>query len=148
MKIEVNTGLDGFVLVDKIIQTESQNISGIKTFVNDPAYLGLESLAQLGAYHVRFLTDFKRHAFLLKITYCMMPAKALLDGRYKLSGRLLSRSATAFSYFLQGEEENEIQIEGEFLFATVDYDRRFKRAALQGHYRKIFSCLKNGSKKE
>ena len=147
-KITVNTGLNGFILVDSIIQAEEQDISGLKTFANAPAYLGLESLAQLGAFHVRYIMEFKRHAFLLKIGRCLMPAQEELDGSYKLSGTLVNRSASAFSYALQAKRGGRVWIEGEFLFAAVDYDMRFKKEILQEHYRNVFSCLQNDLKKE
>lgn len=147
-KISVNTGLNGFILVDSIIQAEEQGISGLKIFANTPAYLGLESLAQLGAFHVRYIVEFQRHAFLLKIGRCLMPAQAALNGTYKLSGTLVNRSASAFSYTLQAKKGGRVCIEGEFLFATVDYDKMFKKEILQDHYRNVFSCLKNDLKEE
>ena len=173
-RIVINTGLDSFVLIDKITEAAAGNIGGIKNFVAAPIYLGLESLAQLGAYHVRFLTRFERHAFLLKITSCTMPAQEVIDGRYFLYGTLISRSESAFTYKLQAKKESnsplpnfnkgqnppippllkggegglldETHIEGEFLYATVDYNSTFKREILQNHYRKVFSCLQNDIK--
>ena len=147
-KIKIHTGLKGFILLDRISYAEEQNISGLKTFANAPAYLGLESLAQLGAFHVRYITEFKRHAFLLKIGRCLMPAQAELDGTYTLSGTLVNRSASAFSYALHAKREGSVRIEGEFLFATVDYDKRFKKEILQEHYWNVFSCLQNDLEKE
>jgi len=147
-KTSINTGLNGFILVDSIIQVEEQHISGLKTFANAPASLGLESLAQLGAFHVRYIMEFRRHAFLLKIGRCLMPARAELDGTYTLSGTLVNKSASAFSYTLQAKKGGRVWIEGEFLFATVDYDKIFKKEILQEHYWNVFSCLRNDSKKE
>jgi hypothetical protein len=147
-KTSINTGLNRFILIDRIIEAEEQDISGVKTFSNAPAYLGLESLAQLGAFHVRYIMEFKLHAFLLKIGRCLMPAQADLDGTYKLSGILVNRSSSAFSYVLQAKREGSVCIEGEFLFATVDYDKMFKKEILQEHYRNVFLCLQNDLKKE
>ena len=147
-KITVNTGRDSFILLDRIIQAETQLIRGIKTFKNETAYLGIESLAQLGAFHVRYITDFKRHAFLLKINQCLMPSQTVLHGIYHLSGVLVSWSDSAFSYELQARKEGRVQIEGAFLFATVDYDRHFKQEIIQQHYRDVFSCLQNVTKEE
>jgi hypothetical protein len=146
--ISVNTGLNAFMLIDRIIQVGEQGISGIKTFSNAPAYLGLESLAQLGAFHVRYVTEFQRHAFLLKIERCAVHEQVGLDGTYKLSGNLLSRSASAFSYILQAEEGGGVRIEGRFLFATVAYDQTFKKKTLQEHYQKVFSCLQSDLKEK
>ena len=145
-RIVINTGLDSFVLIDKITEAAAGNIRGIKNFVAAPIYLGLESLAQLGAYHVRFLTRFERHAFLLKITNCTMPAQEVIDGRYLLYGTLTGQSESAFTYKLQAKKENKTHVEGEFLYATVDYNSTFKREILQNHYRKVFSCLQNDIK--
>jgi len=145
-RIIINTKLPGFVLIDKITEATAEYINGIKNFSNAPVYLCIESLAQLGAYHIRFITRFERHAFLLKITSCLMPAPKVIDGRYLLYGTLLSRSESAFTYRLRAKKENETSIEAEFLYATVDYNRNFKKERLQNHYRKVFSCLQNDIK--
>ena len=108
-RIKINTDLEDFVLIDRITEAESAKISGIKSFSDSPAYLGIESLAQLGAYHVRFLTRFERHAFLLKITHCRMPARQVLDGRYLLCGTLMNRSESAFVYTLKAKKEGEVK---------------------------------------
>lgn len=146
MDITINTGFDGFILVDKIHMSDERQIHGTRTFTNAPIYLGIESLAQLGAFHVRYLMEFKRHAFLLKMNSCTTPAHAELDGTYALSGELVSNSASAFSYLLQAKRDGNIQMEGEFLFATTDYGCGFKKEILLEHYRDLFLCLKNDSR--
>lgn len=146
--ITVNTGLGSFILIDRIIQAEEKEIRGTKIFNNDPVYLGLESLAQLGAFHVRYISGFKRHAFLMKIDRCLMPEKQGLNGEYALSGTLVSRSSSAFSYALQAKNGNAVYLEGEFLFVTVDYDKNFKKEILKEHYQNVFLCLQNDSKKD
>lgn len=146
--ISVNTGLDGFILIDRIIQTGEQGISGIKTFSDAPVYLGLESLAQLGAFHVRYMTEFQRHAFLLKIEQCAVPEQVGLDGTYTLSGTLVGRSASAFFYTLQADGGGGVRIEGRFLFATVPYDQTFKKEILQDHYQNVFLCLQRDLKEK
>jgi len=141
-KIEINSGLEDFVLLDRISETGAATIAGKKKYFNDPVYLGIESLAQLGAYHVRFINDFEIHAFLLKINQCAIPANHILNGSYLLKGTLVSQSKSAFCYALQAGKENKVQIEGEFLYATIDYDHMFNKKILQAHYRMVFSCLK------
>jgi hypothetical protein len=153
-KIVVNTGLPGFILIDGITGVEAENIDGTRDFAAAPIYLGIESLAQLGAYHVRFLTRFEKHAFLLKINRCRVSAGQFGNGRYLLHGSLISKSESAFAYNLQarrgdnvpsakGKLSDETQIAGEFLYATVNYDDIFKKEILRNHYRKVFSCLRN-----
>jgi len=153
-KIVVNTGLPGFILIDGVTGVEAENIDGTRVFAGAPTYMGIESLAQLGAYHVRFLTRFEKHAFLLKINRCMVSAGQFGNGRYLLHGSLISKSESAFAYNLQarrgdnvpsakGGLSDETQIAGEFLYATVNYDHIFKKEILRNHYRKVFSCLRN-----
>jgi hypothetical protein len=143
----INSRLDGFVLIDTITELDSNRLAGRKQFRHAPLYLGIESLAQLGAYHVRFLTDFEKHAFLLGIRHCTVPSGKELHGPFRLFGNILGKSSSAYSYGLKATGDDAVEIEGEFLFAAVDYtEAAFKRDILRDHYRKVFSCLKNSSK--
>jgi len=142
--ININTGLSGFVLLDRLggLGEAAGNITGSRHFTAPPSLaLAIESLAQLGAYHVRYLTNFEKHAFLLKIKSCSLPAKAMEAGTYFLSGALEGRSAAAFSYRLQAKLAAETVLEGVFLFAVVDYDSAFRKEILPKHYKRVFSCL-------
>ncbi|RLC30965.1 MAG: hypothetical protein DRH37_04130 [Deltaproteobacteria bacterium] len=145
-RMTINTCLDGFLLLDRITRADSCSIRGIRAFSNAPAYLGLESLAQLGAFHVRYLTRFERHAFLLKIISCGMPTQDVLNGTHTLSGELISRSRAGFCYRLHAEREKIVHMTGRFLFASMDYDHRFRKERLKSHYQIMFSCLRNDSK--
>jgi len=140
--ININTGLSGFVLLDRIEETAAGNIAGSRHFVSPPSLaLAIESLAQLGAYHVRYLTNFEKHAFLLKIKSCRLPASTIPAGFYTLSGELRGRSASAFTHLLRVKLAGETIMEGVFLFAVVDYDSTFRKEILERHYRRVFSCL-------
>lgn len=141
-RIKVNTGLEDFVLLDRISEIGAATIAGKKKYFNDPAYLGIESLAQLGAYHVRFLTGFKNHAFLLKISHCHVIGSKILHGEYLIDGRLINRSKSSYSYLLRAKKKDQVQIEGEFLFSTLKYNDNFNKKILEKHYRRVFSCLK------
>jgi hypothetical protein len=145
-EIVINTGLDGFIMLDRIKTVNSSYITGTRYFSDAPVYLGLESLAQIGAFHVRKLVDFSRHVFLLKIAQCSLPADQVLNGEYMLTGSLISRSDTAFSYRLNAELENKAVIEGHFIYASVDYNQNFRKEALRRHYQEVFSCLQNDLK--
>ncbi|NTW17834.1 MAG: hypothetical protein HGB33_00695 [Syntrophaceae bacterium] len=146
-KIIINTELSRFVLLDGITKAGEGSITGRKHF-NDPftPALAIECLAQLGAYHVRYLVRFERHAFLLKIKSCLLPGGLLPPGDYNLSGSLQSRSTSAFTHLLRAELADKIIWEGIFLFALVDYDFSFKKEFLQEHYQRIFSCLQSGTR--
>lgn len=149
--------MDRFVLVGNITEISDTNVSSVQSFSDTPGYMGIEALAQLGAMHVRHLTDFSQHVFLLKIKECTLPQgnsptyksalpqTTVLNGPYRLSGVRQGSSDRACSYRLtaEGEDEN-ICFGGIFLFGSVGYDRRFDKTVLQKHYRKIFSCLTNG----
>ena len=146
-KINIHTGLDGFGLVDAITEVENNRIAGFKRFANSPAYQGIEALAQLGALHVRYLNDFSRHAFLLKISRCTVSDQSL-NGGLGLSGELFNHSRRAFSYRLEACQGIQPVVEGDFLFAVIDYDETFKEHPLKLYFRKKFLCLQNGLKKD
>jgi len=79
-EIEIHTGLDTFVMLDTITGVSATKIGAIRVFCGTPVYMGLEALAQLGAFHIRHLTGFERHIFLLKIGICRIPPGKPLDG--------------------------------------------------------------------
>jgi len=142
--VTINTGLDRFLLLDSISEAGQNSIEGTLFLSGKQWYLGIEALAQLGAMHVRYITGFSCHAFLLSIRKCSIQEKAALNSSLLLSGKLLSRSTKGFLYALNAVSEEKTLIAGEFLFATISYDQKFKKESLESHYRKVFSCLKNG----
>jgi hypothetical protein len=140
-RIAVRSGLENFVLVDGITKVGPRTIKGYKHFERAPIFLAIESLAQLGALHVRFTIAFARHAFLLGIRRCTARSGEPLSGCYTLLGTLTGFSTSAFSYLLEASNESGVEIEGEFVFATVEYGGVFRKDVLQDHYQKVFSCL-------
>lgn len=144
--LHIKSDMQGFILLDRITHADANSIAGMKTFNQAPVFMGIESLAQLGAYHVRFLSGFKKHAFLLAIRQFSINAAQPLSDLYQLEGKLLSRSAAAFSHSLKATQNGQTVLSGEFLFATVDYDDHFQQEILENHYRKAFSCLQSDLK--
>ncbi|MBM4270857.1 MAG: hypothetical protein FJ139_01665 [Deltaproteobacteria bacterium] len=144
--IVVRTGMKSFLLLDRIVEISESRIVGIRSYAGDPVYLGLESLAQLGAFFIRSLTDFSKHVFLLKIARCVFSTGPVLSGEYTFSGDLVSRSDSAFQVRLHSEKDRRKVIEGDLLFGSVEYNDYFKQETLHHHYRKVFSCLLNDSK--
>jgi len=120
-KITIHSNLTEFILIDSITDIGPTHIIGTKNFDDVPFYLGLEAIAQLGAYHVRYLADFTKHAFLLKIIRCTIPQQSRLSGEFQLHGALISKSHSAFSYDIQASR-NHVRIDGTFLFTIADYD--------------------------
>jgi len=143
--LTINTCLDRFLLLDCIRGVGQNSIEGSLFLSGNQCYLGIEALAQLGAMHVRFITGFSGHAFLLGIRKCSIQEKFVRNSSLLLSGKLLSRSTSGFLYALNAAIEDKTLIVGEFLYATIPYDQKFKKECLESHYRKVFSCLKNGS---
>ena len=145
-EIVINTGLNGFVMLDRVIEVSISHIVGARTFSYDPIFLCLESLAQLGAYHIRYLTDFSRHIFLIKIDYVNLPPEKVIYGEYLLSGTLLHQSDSSFLCHLKAGGKNKIVMEGNLLFAAIDYDQNFRSDDLRHHYTRVFSCLRKDIK--
>jgi len=144
-KLTINTGLDRFLLLDCIRGIGQNNIEGTLFLSDNQCCLGIEALAQLGAMHVRFITGFSCHAFLLSIRKCSIQENFVQNSKLFLSGKLLSRSTKGFLYAMNAASEDKTLIAGEFLFAVIPYDQNFKKECLESHYRRVFSCLKNGS---
>ena len=71
--MKVRSELQGFRLIDRISRAGKEEIRGVCTLAGGPLFTLIEALAQLGALHVRYLTGFTRHAFLLKIARCTLP---------------------------------------------------------------------------
>jgi hypothetical protein len=145
-RITIRCESASFVLVDGITESGPDTIKGYKRFDCAPIHLGIESLAQLGAFHVRMTVAFARHAFLLGIKHCTVRSGKPLSGSYTLLGSLSGCSASAFSYRLEALKDGRVEIAGEFLFATVEYDATFRKDLLRDHYQRVFSCLRNASK--
>ncbi len=144
-KMIINTGLLHFFLVDGVTRVDEKHIQGFTSPSGRQSFLWVESMAQLGALHVRYITDFNCLAFLLGISNLQMTEAFQEDERYNMTGALNSRSADSFSYTLTAEISGSQSISGTFLFATIPYDDLFRKDSLQHHYKKIFSCLRNVS---
>ena len=144
--IKINSGQDRFILLDRITQVQENAIVAEKTFREAPAWLGIESLAQLGAMHVRYANRFSRHAMLLTIEKCGFNQDTDLNGVYLLQGKQTSRSRYAYGYHLTALQNDQIVIQGQFLFATIAYDDRFDQKQLQSHYERLFTCLQSDIK--
>ena len=136
--------MNKFILLDEIILLTHENITGKVTF-NDTIpfapFIMIETLAQLGAIHIRYLTSFEKHAFLLKIKKSSKLPKSFLKGTFIIKGRLTGQSKKAFSYGMQVEKNDLSYFTGNYLFALIEYDTNFKRSNLKKHYQKVFSCL-------
>lgn len=148
MTITVHTGLDRFLMIDRITEVSSTHIFAEKRILTmeDRIFSGIETLAQTGAFHVRYLLDFSKHAFLLSIKSYEGPVK-LPSGLYTVSGLCENRSRDAFEYILTAESIDGSTFKGRFLFAASDYGSDFKQTHLEDHYRNIFSCLTKDTEK-
>jgi len=145
-RIVLDSHLDCNVILEAIFEISSGTIRGYKRFEGAESYLGIEALAQLGAYHVRYLCDFEKHAFLLGIKRCALSTEKRMNGPFRLAGELLGHGGSAFSYHLLASCAGVAAIEGEFLFGTVEYDEtHFKKDVLREYFRKVFSRLRNAS---
>ena len=144
-RIVVNSGLKSFILLDTISETGPTTIAGRRHFSGEQIAMGIEALAQLGAMHVRFLMNFQKHAFLLSIKRCDMASLNPLEGMVRLKGIQTAHGGSAFSYLMRAQQDSRICIEGNFVFAVVDYNDIFKRAILETYYKKVFLCLRSVS---
>lgn len=143
-QIIVLSGMRGFVMIDRIFDVSPQGITAGKGLSKAPLFAGIEALAQAAALHARFINNFSRHAFLLKVRRCTLPPEPSLDGDFLIRGVLNGQSAASGSYEMALEKDGQTVMEGNFLIATEEYDARFKKDVLESRYRKVFSCLQTG----
>ncbi|MBN1547990.1 MAG: hypothetical protein JW902_15165 [Syntrophaceae bacterium] len=143
--IEINSGLQSVLLLDRITAVGAGDIRGTTNFSGTAVFTLIEAMAQLGAFHVRFCDGFQRHAFLLKVVKCILPNPLPEAGYLDLRGELTAHSDRSYSYRIRGGRQGKTLIEGDFWYSTVDYDWRFEGEMLQEHYRKVFSCLTSAS---
>lgn len=144
-RIDINTQMDGFHLLTSVTDLGKEKIGGTATFADQPAFVVMESLAQLGALHVRWLCDFSKHAFLLKVERFSLPGESRICGTLALSGRLRIRSQAAFSYDLTASGIWETPLMGRFLFSVKAYDDTFEKKILTTRYKEVFQCLTSAS---
>lgn len=157
-RYHINTGLDGFCLLDKITKSRPDRINGQAVLENSNACLVIEALAQLGAMHTRFLCDFTRHAFLLKIdefkldgfktelnqglpTKQQDPISISRQGVMVMEAQLLINTQSATSYDLKAVFDSGQRFLGRFSFATRAYGHQFDEKKLKTHYTRMFKCL-------
>jgi len=139
--ITIHSGLNSVLLIKRITVFDPGEIRGIFAFDGKSAFMLIEAMAQLGAFHVRWLDGFQRHAFLMKVGKCVLPDPLPGTGSMDLQGELTGRSDRSFVYRMQIGRQGQTVVAGEFWFSTVDYDERFEGEMLQKHYEKVFSCL-------
>ena len=141
INLNIRTKRDDFKMIDRISAVDSRHIEGVKTLEGCPVAMAIESLAQLGALHVRFITAFKKHCFLLLIPHLEILDTSPLHGSYQLYGSLTAESKRAFSYTLRATSRRRDCLKGRLVFGTLDYDERFRRERLANHYQRMFACL-------
>lgn len=133
--------LPHFQLIAGITFVARHRIRGVAELEQAPVYAGLEAMAQLAALHVRHSMAFERHAFLLKIDRCDLPAGDTLDDALYLTADLVGHSSQAFAYRVASEESKGPPLQAELLIGTRAYDRQFKRDLLEARYRELFDTL-------
>lgn len=149
-QLKINTGLESFILPDKIIQITEKTIKAAKSFDAKNLILSLkiETLAQVCALHTRYVTEFKYHAFLLKISSFTDTSIEKTYGDYEFTGVLTGAGKSAFSYSITAGQNNDALFKADLIIAVTDYSDTFKQQQLSTHYRGIFSCLTQNIQKD
>lgn len=140
--LTIHSRMAHFRLIARITQISSKGIRAEANFDQAPVYAGLEAMAQLAALHVRQLIQFERHAFLLKIHHCRMPAVNVLAGRAGIEAGLRSQSSDAFIYDVVVRGLHGADFNSALLIGTRDYDDRFQKDILKAHYQALCEELK------
>ncbi len=140
----IKSHLDRFILIDTIDSLTEETISGTQ-YVADhaPLFCMVESMAQLGAMHLRYQTDFQRHVFFAKAKRLTFYVKNIVKGHYRFDATAKGHSDRSFAYYLTSKTAgNILAADGIFLFSSLSYDSNFQKERLKNHYERVFSCLR------
>ena len=141
--LTIHSQMDGFLLVDAILDVDAQGMSGHTNFQCAPSFAALEAMAQLAALHVRYRIDFKRHAFLLKVIHVNGLMHNNLDGQLHLEARIESHSRDAWQYQVTALMEGINGMDGRLIIGVRDYYEYFQDHRLRCHYQKRFAALRS-----
>jgi hypothetical protein len=139
--LTITSRMSRFQLITGITLVARHRIQAVAALEQAPVYAGLEVMAQLAALHVRHSMAFERHAFLLKIERCDLPAGDTLDGALYLTADGVGQSSRTFAYRVATEESKGPPLQADLLIGTRTYDRQFKRDLLKTRYRELFDTL-------
>ena len=142
-RLIINTGLDGFIMPDKITSVTETAIEAIKMpdGSNGKTFINIETMAQVCALHTRVCVNFEKHAFLLKINTFQNCTDVTDDGEILINAQIISASKEAFSYTVHAYQNGNDLFNGKLLIAVTDYSDTFDKNTLKEHYRNIFKCL-------
>ena len=130
-----------FSLLTRITRVSAEGMAAMADLHGKQAFCGLEAMAQLAALHVRHAIQFRRHAFLLKVTRCRWPVEEILRGSYRLMAEQYGRSSQGFGYRVRALGPCDETLDADLLIGTRPYDRQFREDILEAHYRNIFNRL-------
>lgn len=139
--LTIQSHMPHFRLINRISKLSTKGMRGEVEFNRTPLFAGLESMAQFAALHVRQHFQFERHAFLLKVQHCRMPAMDHIDGCFRIAADLDSRSSIAFHYQTVAQGPHGIDFEAVLLIGTKDYDDKFPEDILKPHYQRVWTDL-------
>ena len=164
-RIEIRSGLNDFLLLDRIVECGEDKLKAEKHFFCPEQYMPVESCAQAAAFHVRYLCNFDRHTFLLKINYLKgltVPGswffaeekqdpeeKSLhpvtgIQGRVNIRAEKISCSQSTFAYQVRVSRGEDLLIQGELLIGTTEYSQDLPEERLKPYYQEAFACLLSG----
>jgi|GEM_PF-6968406 len=97
--------------------------------------LFLESVIRLAAYHARYLTNFEKLVYLVKVRRCNFSYP--VSGKWQIYGQLLGRSAGSFLYELKAAGGGTLT--GQFLLGTSPYTREMGTDMREFYRRRFFA---------
>ena len=142
--ISINTGLDGFVFPSAISKISDRKIDATVLFKQAADFIGIEVLAQTAAMHVRYLCDFNKHAFLLKVERFEDTLVLKSNIVYDIYGEVIAKTDFVYSCRLSMCKDGEAVNSGIVVIAVKSYDDIFKKEVLKEYYRnRLNFCMGN-----
>lgn len=147
--INIHTGLDQFLLLDRITDFSDTDIMAEKSFSKDEKFLLIEAAAQLASYHVRLLMKCEKHAFLLKVErFNFLFSESGISGTVRLTASLENTTDRAYSYAILGNTGEKEVFQAHLIIATSDYTDEMKADQFKTYYQNSLSCLLKSTEKK
>lgn len=140
--ISIRSNQNTIVMLDSICQYDKESITAERQFNAAPRFSVFEAGAQLCALHVRWISQFSRHAFLLSMAKVDPLPPFTIEGPGIFKARLKSVSKRAFAYQIAVNLAQRLDIKISLTIGTKRYGDGFEQSRLLRHYQSLFNSLK------
>lgn len=124
---------------EKIIFISKDEIQLKVKFFSSNLWEFMESIFHAAGMHLRYILDFQKHVFLVKVSQLVFNKEVSESAGY-VCVKLVSSSKNGALY--RGQLYNgEVLLSAKFILGIKDFDEMFKKSLIKPYYEEIFRCL-------